>query len=62
MANTAGPKGYTRKYQQPRPTNYSEKDDISVSYIDKFGNRITGKVSQKDLSREYSKARGILKD
>jgi len=62
MANRAGPKQYSkRQTQQPRPVNYSDEDNISVSYIDRFGNRIIGKVSEKDLSREYSKRRGILK-
>ena len=64
MADRAGPKGYTRKpYQQPRRSDYIDEDTISVSYIDRFGNRITGRVSEKDLSlKEYSRRRGILKD
>ena len=63
MANRAGPKQYSkRQTQQPRRSDYIDEDTISVSYIDRFGNRITGRVSQKDLSlKEYSKRRGILK-
>ena len=51
MANRAGPKQYSRKQtQQPRRSDYIDEDTISVSYIDRFGNRITGRVSPKDLS------------
>ena len=73
MANTAGPKGYTRKsYQQPRGATLIDKlTDSSTSYsvipaikrqIKKYKTEGPSSLLSPYGKRMYSKMRGILKD